>query len=62
MKEERLKIDFNLAFWTLLIAVNLFALAASWYVNDSTTYRYCAIMLLYCVTGAYLSLPKDKKK
>ena len=62
MKEGRLKVDFHLAFWTFLIAVNLFALAASWYVSDLTAYWYCGMMLLYCVTGAYLSLPREEKK
>ena len=62
MKEKRLKVDFLLVFWMFLIFMNLMAMAASWYVGDMGNYWFCAIMLLYCVAGSYLSLPKEKEK
>tara|TARA_R110000751_G_scaffold140738_1_gene244429 strand:- start:725 stop:913 length:189 start_codon:yes stop_codon:yes gene_type:complete len=62
MEEKRLKVDFLLVFWVLLILLNLAALSASWYADDLTNYRYSAIMLIYCIGGAYFSLPKDKEK
>jgi len=62
MEEKRLKVDFLLVFWIFLIFLNLMAMAASWYINDLNNYWFCAIMLLYCIAGAYLSIPKEKEK
>ena len=62
MEEKRLKVDFLLVFWILLILLNLAAMSVSWYIDDLINYRYSAIMLLYCLAGSYLSFPKDKEK
>lgn len=62
MEEKRLKVDFLLVFWLFLIFLNIMAMAASWYMNDLQNYWYCAIMLLYCIGGLYISLPKEKEK
>lgn len=62
MQEKRLKIDFWLVFWTILIIINILAMLASWYTADLMNYWFCAIMLMYCVVGAYMSLPEDKQK
>jgi len=62
MKKERLKVDFQLVFWTFLIMVNSFALVVSWYVGDTLNYWFCAIMLLYCIMGAWCSVPEKEDK
>ena len=61
MKESRLKVDFLLVFWCFLIVLNILAMSASWYIGDLTNYWFCAIMLMYCVAGAYFSLPSEDK-
>jgi|TARA_Y100000310_G_scaffold111631_1_gene110023 hypothetical protein len=58
MKEERLKVDFQMVFWAFLIAVNLLAMGMSWYVGDMLNYGFCAIMLLYCIMGAWCAIPE----
>lgn len=60
MEDKRLKVDFLLVFWGFLIILNLFSMAASWYVGDLTSYWYGAAMLLYCAAGFYFSLPEEE--
>tara|TARA_R110000744_G_scaffold272993_1_gene385908 strand:+ start:178 stop:369 length:192 start_codon:yes stop_codon:yes gene_type:complete len=60
MNKKRLKFDLLLFFWGFLIILNLFSMAASWYILDLTNYWYGAVMLLYCTAGFYFSLPKEE--
>jgi hypothetical protein len=62
MKKERLKVDFQLVFWTFLIMVNLFAMGMSWYVGDTLNCWFCATMLLYCIMGAWCAIPEKDDK
>jgi hypothetical protein len=62
MKKERLKVDFQLVFWTFLIMVNLFAMGMSWYVGDTPNYWFSAVMFLYCIMGAWCAIPEKDSK